>query len=336
MDMPSQKLIELLRQSESGKQRLFNGDPVRYLTHDAYCKYCQQQWYLIAGHGDGRYVALRNDAEMEQLIHQIQNGRAREDILAGLKSQEINAVSLDQAREDACVNSINLAARLLLMLKFGVVKHEAVPKGYLSWEKGALADFVRDYFSSNPVLSCDRVRLPKTFNAWSLESIAGIEVNFTDNLADHLRLVDDDSKVLVFHHASFLECHLQDSMFPDRFAHETLSTLALLFPQSIFSRSHGHRLARSKRKWFQALLARQEHWAIDPRLVLCGDLQMEDRQIERFVYWRDRLVILKQAYDDATPRTLSQWWLDRRNGVQWYTFWVAILVLIITTVLSVV
>ena len=66
----------------------------------------------------------------------------------------------------------------------------------------------------------------------------------------------------------------------------------------------------------------------------CGNLQAEDRQIERFYFWRDRLVILKQAYDDATPNTLRQWWCGRRNGVQWYTFWVAILVLIITTFTS--
>lgn len=45
-------------------------------------------------------------------------------------------------------------------------------------------------------------------------------------------------------------------------------------------------------------------------------------------------MILKQAYDDATPNTLRQWWCGRRNGVQWYTFWVAILVLSITTFAS--
>ncbi len=38
-------------------------------------------------------------------------------------------------------------------------------------------------------------------------------------------------------------------------------------------------------------------------------------------------MVLKQVYDESTPKTLSQWWHDRRNGVQWYTFWVAIVVL---------
>lgn len=59
-------------------------------------------------------------------------------------------------------------------------------------------------------------------------------------------------------------------------------------------------------------------------------MKTDDRQIEAFVHWHDRLVVLKQLFDEATPRTLAQWWCDRRNGVQWYTFWVAILVLTLT------
>jgi hypothetical protein len=69
---------------------------------------------------------------------------------------------------------------------------------------------------------------------------------------------------------------------------------------------------------------------LDPRLLSCGHLKTDDRQIEKFDYWHDRLVVLKQVFDEATPRTLSQWWHDRRNGVQWWTFWVAILVLALT------
>jgi hypothetical protein len=45
-------------------------------------------------------------------------------------------------------------------------------------------------------------------------------------------------------------------------------------------------------------------------------------------FWRDRLVILKQAFDDAKPRTLRQAWADRRNPSQWYNFWVAGLLII--------
>ena len=48
------------------------------------------------------------------------------------------------------------------------------------------------------------------------------------------------------------------------------------------------------------------------------------------------LIVLKEAYDEATPRVLSQWWYDRRNNVQWYTFWVAIMVFVVTTTLGII
>ena len=62
----------------------------------------------------------------------------------------------------------------------------------------------------------------------------------------------------------------------------------------------------------------------------CAYLRAEDRQIENFKFWHDRIVILKQFFDEAEPSTLAQWWYDRRRGVQWYTFWVAALILILT------
>jgi hypothetical protein len=72
------------------------------------------------------------------------------------------------------------------------------------------------------------------------------------------------------------------------------------------------------------------------QLVGTGNLNAERRQIENFRYWHDRLVILKEVYDEARPNTLSQWWYDRRNGVQWYTFWVALWVLILAVIFGLV
>jgi hypothetical protein len=69
-----------------------------------------------------------------------------------------------------------------------------------------------------------------------------------------------------------------------------------------------------------------------PRSSTCLLRSSEDHRPtnREFIYWHDRLVVLKQVFDEATPRTLLQWWYDRRNGVQWYTFWVAIVVLALT------
>jgi hypothetical protein len=108
-------------------------------------------------------------------------------------------------------------------------------------------------------------------------------------------------------------------MFPDGFIDETIRTLALLFPQSDLK----------TRKWFRKLSRTSN---LDCHAVKCDRLRAIDRHIDNFAFWRDRLVVLKQVFDEAEPSTLSQWWCDRRSEVQWYTFWVAILVLVFTLV----
>lgn len=46
--------------------------------------------------------------------------------------------------------------------------------------------------------------------------------------------------------------------------------------------------------------------------------------------------MLKHVFDDAEPNTMSQWWYDRRKGPQWYTFWIAVVVLVLTIFFGVV
>ncbi len=198
-------LVELLWRPETNKKKLFNGDPARNLSQEKYLEYCRSQWHLIAGHGDGQYVALRTAEEMNDLIDRLGSNESREEIIASLKQGGGLATDVPPT-DDACENTVNLAARLLLMLKFGVVKGQAIPRRYLRWTEGSLGSFVHDYFDEAPKLNCDHVRLPKAFNAWSIDRIGGIAIDFTNNLADHLLLVEDDSKVLIFPHASFLEC----------------------------------------------------------------------------------------------------------------------------------
>jgi hypothetical protein len=106
-------------------------------------------------------------------------------------------------------------------------------------------------------------------------------------------------------------------MVPDGFIQETLRTFALLFPER----------DPATIKWFNGTLSSLK---LDSQIIKCGHLRASDRQIENFTFWHDRLVVLKQVFDQAHPSTFSQWWYDRRNGVQWYTFWVAIFILAVT------
>lgn len=111
--------------------------------------------------------------------------------------------------------------------------------------------------------------------------------------------------------------NLSSPIFPPGLIDETLRTLALLLPMH----------DRDSVKWFQKQHIKLK---LDPSAISCGQLKLEERQIAHFKYWHDRLVVIKQFFDESQPRTIKQWWFDDRKRVQW--FWVAI-VLVVCTVL---
>lgn len=53
------------------------------------------------------------------------------------------------------------------------------------------------------------------------------------------------------------------------------------------------------------------------------------RRVADYNYWRPRLLALEKAFADSSPRTLKQWWRDRRRTRDWATFWVAALALLL-------
>lgn len=48
-----------------------------------------------------------------------------------------------------------------------------------------------------------------------------------------------------------------------------------------------------------------------------------------FDHWRDRLLELRETLD-APPISWAQLWRDRRNPQQFWTFWIALFILILT------
>lgn len=102
--------------------------------------------------------------------------------------------------------SIDLAIRLLLMMKVGHLPNYYSPYKELLWEQGpTLREFVAKTFASRGTFASERVKLDKFFTARNLSRLAGMKICWTNNLADHLRILDEDTEVAIFHHASFLE-----------------------------------------------------------------------------------------------------------------------------------
>ncbi|KAH6672874.1 hypothetical protein B0J14DRAFT_512752 [Halenospora varia] len=280
---------------------------------DLYFAYYSQQCDLIGRHANGKYSTVETHKDIADIALLLRQPLVREEVRDRLST------FLRDGDEEQHDNSINLVGRLLLMIKFGNITHECLGGKHIEWNNGSLSNFVHNYFSCPPARGHDRIKFEKSFNAVNLQRIGGIEIWWTDNLADHLRMTNDDKAVAVFHHASFLKYQLQNPIFPPGFIEETLRTIALLFPK----------YDPISKKWYQGR-ALESNCLLDTQLVEIGSLDAGGRQALNFKYWHDRLVILKEEYDETRPSTLSQWWYDRRNGVQWYTFWVAVCVLILT------
>ncbi|KAK1848891.1 hypothetical protein CCHR01_08457 [Colletotrichum chrysophilum] len=217
------------------------------------------------------------------------------------------------------------------MVKVGRTKGEVIDVAtHILWTDGPLRTLIHNHFVKDIIMNPEDIKLPRSFNAWSLDAIGGIRFEPTDNLASHLLLSEDDTgdmTVCVFHHVSFLK-DMTHSVYPEGLVQETLDTLALLYPQSLFGVNCCR--TRSLRFCVEKLDTGDHPLVIDHRLGCCGTLKSERRRLGNFRYWRKRLTILKQAYDEATPKTLTQFWHDRRNWVVWWTFWLAAVILALT------
>ncbi|MCJ1453719.1 hypothetical protein MMC28_004067 [Mycoblastus sanguinarius] len=226
----------------------------------------------------------------------------------------------------SATNSIFLAVRLWLMLNVGssAILTLFPGRSSLGWtEDQSLDSFIDTCFPVSelgPTLS----QWPFSLNVYNLQRIGGFDIVWTDHLADHLYLNEDIGTISVYHHVQVLRGLLPnkspDQALPDGLIVETLQTLALLIP----------RANRDCTKWFQRIHVKNAK-DIDQG---AGDVELWHwaRSPEKYKFWGQRLITIKLAYETSEPKNLGQWWHDRRSKVQWYTFWVAILVLILTIV----
>jgi hypothetical protein len=67
----------------------------------------------------------------------------------------------------------------------------------LMWVNGSLRDFINSVFPARAILT-DDIKLERLFTARNLERVAGIQVIWTNNTADHLQLEGDDTSVRLF------------------------------------------------------------------------------------------------------------------------------------------
>jgi hypothetical protein len=154
----------------------------------------------------GRHVAARTHRDITDIASYIRTGQQREDIKRTITSELLTRRSPDDSR--IAENTIDLAASLLLMMQFRDLPFGISRWKPLKWTHGSLQAFLKNQWGSRSMLK-EMVKLEAIFNAPNLTRIAGIRIEWTDNLNDHLKMIADDTAVMIFHHASFLEMQRQ-------------------------------------------------------------------------------------------------------------------------------
>jgi hypothetical protein len=95
---------------------------------------------------------------------------------------------------------------------------------------------------------------------------------------------------------------------------ETIRSLNLLFP---FWDERTHNLLEREGQTFHQVGPFDDHRALN----LC-----------EFDHWRDRLSELYEEIFQSPPVSWAQLWTDRRNPQQFWTFWIALVILALTVV----
>lgn len=150
----------------------------------------------------GRHIALRTFRDIVDATRQLKADTARSEIKESIRQKLKTAHTRE---EELLNNSVDLATSLLLMIDCGSLALGFSGKTAISWVDGSIREHLEDYFVGTPILTHTGVKLHKNFTARNLCRIAGMQIIWTDNLIDHLRLTADDTQVHIFHHASFLE-----------------------------------------------------------------------------------------------------------------------------------
>ena len=263
----------------------------------------------------------------------IQKNSSRKEILTFIKQLQVfrNKGSTDSQ----ILNSMAVAACLWLTIEVRISDHPYGPASgtfeHAVWgPTDTLVDVARQRFQTSKFSPTAReARLDPGFTAKNLIDICGMRVAWTDNLIDHLyydpspvprswwrfwQYQGSGGTVCIYPHKLCLASHYDTTdVYGKDLLEEAMKSLDLLFP---FGDSQTRKFLSGEGHPF--FLAETHNF---PRTMDLGD----------FSFWRRRIVILYDAFN-APPSRVHQMWKDKRNPMQWWTFWLAGFLVILTVI----
>lgn len=182
---------------------------------DAYFRHYTAECRKAIEPDHGEHVTIREHKDVITIIRELEQGKTKGMIkrsLASLDTQQRSEV----VRFEMAEGSIRLVVRLYSMIHIGA------PSTYQTWgtsvvpwedENVALDTVLANYFDASSA-DADNLTFEEEFTVFNLQRFTGLEIQWSNNLADHLRLIDNDRKLCVFHHATFLQ-HQNRHVFSD-------------------------------------------------------------------------------------------------------------------------
>ncbi|CAN9271764.1 unnamed protein product [Alternaria sp. RS040] len=228
--------------------------------------------------------------------------------------------------DKAIACSVELAVRLWIGInvrsKGLFVGPEKSKVSYIRWQNDqSLKETVAAPFMNNrkKARSAPIFLFDDSFTAVGLKDICRLEILWTDNLADHLRLHGSrgERQLSVYKHKICLINHRKEPepmLIPKDLLDETICTLDLLFPEGDEP---------------------TETFLNDEKVQMWIENSIDIPQaieVDDFEFWRSRLSQLLSLFY-GPPETVRQTLLDRRNTAQFATIWVAIFGVFFLTIL---
>lgn len=289
----------------------------------SYFKYFDWKLSVIAwsiGTDNGEDFAIKSYRDLAKFVRcmQLNKDSPKSDVAEKLVQDFVSAT------HGQILRSIDLTACLWLTLHvrsddfpFGPSLSETAQAQWMGTM--SLDDMIQDCFTLgfNPP-SRQEMRIDDAFTVVKLRKLCRIKIYWTANLKDHLKFDHSKTTLHIYPHKICLVSHLKTTnIFPPAILAETIRTLDLLFP-------FGH---ESTREFLDK--SGQTFYRTSSR-----DLS-RPTDFGEFHHWRKRIMNLHDVFEQA-PRSVLQMWTDRRNPMQWWTFWLAAIIAVLTVIFGII
>jgi hypothetical protein len=173
---------------------------------NAYFQYYTSECRKAIESDCGEHITVRKHKDIVAIANQLEKRVSKEDIKKSLLLLDTQQRAID-AKKQMAEGSLRLVVRLLAMVDIGLISNNRIQgPAPLPWddERSDLKTVLANHFTESST-DPGRTKFEEEFTAYNMQRLAGLKIQWTNNLIDHLRLIENDTKLCIFHHVTFLK-----------------------------------------------------------------------------------------------------------------------------------